>query len=77
MVLRAGAKLAVAGVLIGAMVSYLTTPLLRDLLFQVAPRDTLTLAVVAELLGAIALLACYVPARRAMRADPTEALRTD
>jgi predicted permease len=77
MVLRGGARLAALGVLIGAAVSYVATPLLRDLLFQVAPRDAVTLAGVAVLLAAVALLACYLPARRAMAADPTEALRTD
>ena len=77
MVVRGGAKLAIIGVLIGAVVSWFATPLLRDLLFQVAPRDALTLAAMAALLSAVAMLACYVPARRAMRADPTEALRTD
>jgi len=77
MVIRSGARLAIIGVLIGAAVSWLATPLLRDLLFQVAPRDGLTLTGVAVLLGAVALLACYLPGRRAMAADPTEALRAD
>ena len=77
MVLRGGARLAIIGVVIGAAVSWLATPLLRDLLFEVAPRDLFTLAAVAMLLGAVTLLACYIPARRAMAADPTEALRTD
>ncbi len=77
MVLRGGARLALIGVVIGAAASYLATPLLRELLFRVPPRDLVTLAGVATLLGAVALLACYVPARRAMAADPTEALRTD
>jgi ABC-type antimicrobial peptide transport system permease subunit len=77
LVLRGGARLAIVGVVIGAAGSYLATPLLRDLLFQVAPRDLLTLGGVALILGSVALLACYVPARRAMSADPTEALRAD
>jgi putative ABC transport system permease protein len=76
-VLGAGAKLAIAGVLIGTIVSYLTTPLLRDLLFQVSPRDVVTLGGVAVLLSAVALLACYAPARRAMTTDPADALRAD
>ena len=77
MVLRGGARLALLGVLTGAAASYLATPLLRDLLFRVPPRDFPTLAGVAILLGAVALIACYFPARRAMAADPTDALRTD
>ena len=77
LVLRGGARLAIVGVVIGAAASYLATPLLRDLLFQVAPRDLVTLVGVALILGSVALLACYIPARRAMSADPTEALRAD
>jgi predicted permease len=76
-VLRGGARLAMIGVLIGVVGSYVATPLLADLLFQVAPRDVVTQAGVAVLLGAVALLACYLPARRAMAADPTQALRAD
>jgi putative ABC transport system permease protein len=77
MVLRGGARMAIIGVVIGAVASWLATPLLRDLLFEVPPRDILTLLSVALLLGGVALLACYLPARRAMRTDPTEALRAD
>ena len=77
LVLRGGARLAIVGVASGAAAAYLATPLLRDLLFQVAPRDLVTLAGVALILGAVALLACYIPARRAMSADPTDALRAD
>ena len=77
MVLGAGTRLALIGIAVGSLAAYLVTPLLRDLLFQVPPRDVLTMTVVALSLGVVALLACYVPARRAMRADPTEALRTD
>jgi predicted permease len=50
-VLGSGARLAIIGVIIGAMGSYLTTPLLRDLLFEVPARDVLTMTVVATLLG--------------------------
>jgi putative ABC transport system permease protein len=48
---------------------------MRSLLFGVGPADPLTLVCVAILLVAVALLACYVPARRAMRVDPMTALR--
>ena len=77
LVLRGGARLAIVGVVLGAAASYLATPLLRDLLFQVAPRDVVPLVGVALILTAVSLLACYLPARRAMSADPTEALRSD
>jgi putative ABC transport system permease protein len=77
MVLGAGTRLALIGIAVGTVASYFLTPLLRDLLFHVPPRDVLTMNGVAVLLGAVTLLACYVPARRAMRADPTDALRTD
>ena len=77
LVLRGGARLAIVGVVIGALASYLATPLLRDLLFQVEPRDLFTLVGVAVILATVAMLACYIPARRAMSADPTDALRAD
>jgi ABC-type lipoprotein release transport system permease subunit len=49
--------------------------LMRDLLFGVAPFDALTYVSVALLLASIALIACAIPARRAMRVDPMVALR--
>jgi ABC-type lipoprotein release transport system permease subunit len=48
---------------------------LRDLLYGVSPRDPLTLAAVTVFLVAVALMACWVPARRAARVAPSEALR--
>ena len=70
-----GAKLALAGVLIGVLTSLWLTRLMSDLLFGVSPTDPITFAVVAFLLTAVALAACYIPARRAARVDPTIALR--
>ena len=60
--------------LVGAV---LLSRLLRQLLFEVAPTDILTYAVVSVLLGTVALLACYLPARRAARVDPMIALRAE
>jgi putative ABC transport system permease protein len=48
---------------------------MQSLLFEIAPGDPLTLVAVAALLTSTALVACYVPARRAMKVDPVEALR--
>lgn len=70
-----GAKLAVAGVAIGIIGSLALARLLASLLFEVRASDPVTFAAVALLLMGVALLACYFPARRAMRADPMIALR--
>ncbi|HSY58757.1 MAG TPA: FtsX-like permease family protein, partial [Terriglobales bacterium] len=70
-----GARLAVAGVAIGIVGSLALARLLASLLFEVRASDPITYAAVALLLTGVALLACYFPARRAMRADPMIALR--
>lgn len=75
LVIRQGMSVALAGLAIGFAGSLLLTRLLSSLLFGVSPRDPLTLAAVAVILGGVALLACYVPARRAARVDPVVALR--
>ena len=75
MVLRSGAKMALVGIAIGMATSFGSTQLMRSLLFGVSARDPLTFAAMAALLVMVALLACYIPARRAMRVDPMVALR--
>jgi len=75
MVLRKGARLALVGVVIGIAAALGLTPLMRSLLFGVTAQDPETFAAVAALLIAVALLACYIPARRATRIDPLVALR--
>jgi predicted lysophospholipase L1 biosynthesis ABC-type transport system permease subunit len=75
MVLRQGAKLALLGVGAGICVAFGLTRLMRNLLFGVTAYDPLTFVAVAALLLSVALLACYIPARRAMRVDPIVALR--
>jgi len=75
LVVRSGLKLALAGVAVGLVASVGLTRLMSSLLFGVRPTDPLTLGGVALLLTAVALLASYIPARRATRVDPTVALR--
>ena len=75
LVLRQGMKLAGLGILIGLAGAFVLTNCIRSLLFGVAPTDPLTFAVIPVLLAAVALLACWLPARRAARVEPMEALR--
>jgi putative ABC transport system permease protein len=75
LVLRQGMKLAGLGILIGLAGAFALTHFIRSLLFNVAPTDPLTFAVVPVLLVTVALLACWIPARRAAIVDPMEALR--
>jgi len=75
LVLRQGMKLAAVGVLIGLAGAFALTHLIRSLLFGVAPTDPLTFVVIPVLLATVALLACWLPALRASKVDPIEALR--
>ena len=69
-----GARIAIAGLAIGLVVSLALARFIRGLLFEVSESDPVTFFGVALLLAAVALAACYVPARRAMRVDPMVAL---
>ena len=75
LVLSNGMKLALIGLLIGLAVAWGVTRFFAKLLFGVQPTDLLTFGVVSACLLAAAFLACYVPARRATKVDPLEALR--
>ncbi|HET9366254.1 MAG TPA: ABC transporter permease, partial [Candidatus Angelobacter sp.] len=75
MVLRDGARMILAGVVLGVTAAFFLTRLMSNMLFGVKASDPITYFSVAILLSAIALLACYVPAHRAMKVDPIEALR--
>jgi ABC-type antimicrobial peptide transport system permease subunit len=75
LVVSGGMKLALAGILLGLAVAWGVTRLMTHLLFNVSPHDPLTLVVSAAVLIVAALAACYLPASRAARGDPTTALR--
>jgi predicted permease len=77
LVVRQGMMLAIAGVAIGLPVSIALTRLISSLLFEVSPRDPLTFTAVTTLLIGVAAFACYLPARRATRIEPIEALRQE
>jgi predicted permease len=77
LVLKEGLKLAIAGVVIGVAGALFLGRFLESLLYEVEPRDPMTLAVIAVLLVGVALAASYFPARRASRIDPFRALRTE
>jgi ABC-type antimicrobial peptide transport system permease subunit len=75
MVIRRGAILAAAGLLAGLVGAYAGRRVLETQLYQVSPTDITTLAGAAAVLLLVALLASYIPARRAVSIDPVEALR--
>jgi predicted permease len=75
MILGRGMALTLSGIGLGVLAALLLTRLLTSLLFEVRANDPLTFVLVAGLLLIVALLACYIPARRATRVNPLEALR--
>ena len=77
LILRSGMSLTAVGLILGIAGAFGLTRFLSSMLFGIGSNDPLTLAAVAASLALIALLACYIPARRAMRVSPIVALRCD
>jgi putative ABC transport system permease protein len=75
MFMRRGLRLTLAGLGLGLLTSFALTKLLAGLLFGVTPHDPLTFIAMPALLFIVAMLACYIPSRRATRVDPLVALR--
>ena len=77
LILREGLLLTLVGLTVGLTGSVFVTRMMRALLYGVSSTEPMVFLVIAVLLLAVALLACWIPARRAMRLDPLEALRRD
>ena len=75
MTLRSGMSPVIAGIFVGLVVAAVSARLIQNLLFEVQALDPLVYAGTCSILVAIAVLACYLPARRASRLNPVEALR--
>lgn len=77
LVLTYGMKMAISGVVVGLIAAFALTRLMSTMLFGVHPTDPTTFGIIACVLLVVALLACYLPARRATKVDPLNALRSE
>ena len=75
LVLREGLQLAALGIAAGLLGALAVVRFMGNLLYDIKPTDPVTFVAIPLLLGTVALLACWVPARRAVKVDPMEALR--
>jgi putative ABC transport system permease protein len=77
LIVRRAVKLALTGILAGAVIALMASRVMRSLLYDVAPNDPSTFIAICVILSAVALVASYIPARRAARVDPLVAIRYD
>jgi predicted permease len=77
LVLSEGARITAVGLAAGVFAAWAATRVLEQQLFEVKPADPATFVVVTAVLGAVAVLACYIPARRATKIDPLTAIRSE
>jgi ABC-type antimicrobial peptide transport system permease subunit len=77
LILRQGGVVTLVGIAVGLIAALIGSRLIQSLLYGVSPRDPAVFAVTTLFLLGVALLACWLPARRAARLSPLEALRTE
>jgi putative ABC transport system permease protein len=75
LIMGLGFVLVSIGVVVGVLASFGLTRFIENMLFGVTPTDPVTFVIIVAILGAVALLACLIPAQRAMRVDPLVVLR--
>jgi putative ABC transport system permease protein len=77
MVIWRGLRLTLAGVALGVAAALALTRVMKNLLFEVSPTDPMTFSLIALLLIGVALIASYIPARRATKVDPLQSIRCE